>query len=115
MKENFLYCAPVEIVLNRSEVDKGLPKDSFHYIPVDKAFKTLMEDKSFIEMMDRERQLKYRKAGVIYDVKDGQVYSNMEYFKNNPDAFCAIFYSGKLSKLFQNFLLMAKHSNQFFS
>ena len=105
VQENFQYCAPLEIVLNKSEVEKGIPKDSFHYIPVDEAFKTLVEDKSFNEMMDKDKDLKQRKAGVIYDVKDGQVYSNMEYFKQNPDAFCAIFYSGKLSKLSANFLI----------
>ena len=57
IKTHFNYVGPVEYILNKDEVKAGLSKkDVFHYVPVDKALKLLVEDRTFIEMMDRERE-----------------------------------------------------------
>ena len=97
IQEQFQYCSPIEIVLNQPEVDQGLPKDCFHYVPVTESFRLLMEDDSYIEMQEKVRGEEHRgEAGVLRDVKDGSAYRNIEYFKRNPDAMCAIFYSDAL-------------------
>ena len=98
IKEHFHYCSPIEIVLNKDDVAKGLPKEAYHYVPVTKAFKLLMEDDGFMEMTEKEREFKKNIPGVIVDVKDGLAYKNIKYFKENPGAMCAIFYSDALGK-----------------
>ena len=57
-----------------------------------------MEDDGFMEMTEKEREFKKNIPGVIVDVKDGLAYKNIKYFKENPGAMCAIFYSDALGK-----------------
>ena len=83
----------MEIILNPEEIKLGKPKDSFHYVPVVNAFIQLLEDSSFMELLERERETDKSKKDTIKDLKDGSVYQSVDFFKQNPDAFAAIFYS----------------------
>ena len=94
--ENFKYVAPHEIILNQSDVNRGLPKDVIHYIPVCEAFKALVEDPTMINILQTDKEKSGRKVDVIDDVKDGNLYKNIEFFKQNPSAYAAIFYSDVL-------------------
>lgn len=97
IKENFKYCSPKEVVLNKEEIEVGCPKECFHYVPIDEALKLLLEDKGLHELVEKERCILGEKAThVVSDVKDGEVYKNVPFFKENPEAYCALFYSDAL-------------------
>ena len=90
--ENFNFTAPIEVLLNKDEVQLGAKKDVFHYVPLHAALRSLLEDETFISMMnksDNRNQLNDR----ISDIYDGLHYKNNEFFQRNPDAFALIFYS----------------------
>ena len=93
VKENFKYVSPIEYVLNKNEVSVGKPNDVFHYVPVVQSFKLLVEDQTFIVMMDKEREKEKLDKDVLKDIKDGSVYKNVPFFKDNPNALVGIFYS----------------------
>ena len=96
IRDNFKYVAPQEIVLNETEVKNGVPKDVLHYIPVIETFKHILEDKTMIKVLEKAREERNSKEGVIRDIKDGRMYKRLDFFKNNPDALVAIFYSDAL-------------------
>ena len=93
---NFKYVPPLEIVLNKAEVDMGAAKDCFHYIPVAESLKNLLEDPTMIEVFERVREEDKRKPGVLRDIKDGSAYKNVQFFQQNPGAYVALFYSDAL-------------------
>ena len=45
VREKMTYVPPVEILLNKSEVERGLPRDVIHYIPLQEALRTLFRGK----------------------------------------------------------------------
>ena len=77
--DNFKYVAPREIILNQEEVDRGLPKEVVHYIPILETFKHLVEDRSFIEVLEKSRNEAKDNNDVIKDIKDGSVYQSVEF------------------------------------
>ena len=91
IKENMQYVAPVEILLNKTEVENGAPKEVVHYIPLQDALKTLLEDKSVIKMFESERNSE--KKGAITDIVDGSLYKDNPYFKENENAMGLLIYS----------------------
>ena len=94
IRKNFNYVAPVEYVLNQEEVNSGKSsKEVFHYIPLVEAFRNLVEDRSFIEVMEKEREKEKNDKNVLHDIRDGEVYQNVEYFQRNPEALVCIMYS----------------------
>ena len=92
VQENMKYVPPVEILLNKSEVDKGEKKDVIHYVPLEDSIRALLEDKSVIEMFEKEKN-KEVNSDKIVDIKDGSLYKNSSYFRENPDALSFLFYS----------------------
>ena len=94
IKEHFKYCAPVGIVLNKEEVTNGAKPDHVHYIPIKESFKHLVEDKSFIEVLEQERDKTQKKnPEILRDLTDGSAFRENSFFKQNPGAFAAHFYS----------------------
>ena len=94
IKENFKYVSPVEIILNSEDHRNGAPKDCLHYVPVIQSFKTLIEDKSLCEVLEKKRNEVHSKPkGVVRDFTDGEAFTKNQFFMENPGAFCAHFYS----------------------
>ena len=90
---NFEYVPPVELLLNKEEVKAGASKDVFHYIPVKESFKHLIEDKSLVDVLVREREKEKRDKNVLQDLRDGTAFQTNPFFQKNPGAFAAHFYS----------------------
>ena len=90
IQENPNYVGPIEVLLNKAEVQQGVRKDVFHYVPVIDSFKTLIQDPSFNKMVAMKRTVNDDK---IRDIKDGSVFKTNEYFQSNPEAYAAIVYS----------------------
>ena len=103
LKERFIHVSPVEIVLNPKAVkNKTESKAVIHYVPIIDAFKNLIQDPSFIDVM--ECNVQNSDTETLKDVKDGHLYRNNPFFKNNPSAYTMMIYSdaielGKPSKL----------------
>ena len=93
VQENMRYVGPVEILLNKSEVEKGQKKDVIHYVPMEAAMKNLLEDKSVRRMFQAEENKEPTDPGKITDIKDGSLLKTNKYFQDNPDALAFLFYS----------------------
>ena len=93
IKEHFKYIPPLEIILNKEAYERGEPKDVIHYIPVTKSFQLLIEDKSFNDVMRKERDNVEKNIGVLKDFTDGSAFKENVFFKNNPGAYAGQFYS----------------------
>ena len=93
VEENMNYVAPVEIILNKSEVDNGQAKDVLHYIPLDVALKNLLEDRSLVKLFEEEEKMPPKDATKITDILDGSLYKSNPFFKENKDALSLLFYS----------------------
>ena len=91
--QNFKWVPPVEYVLNEEEVKNGAKPDVIHYIDVKESFKHLIEDKSLVEVLEQEREKPYKNDGVFRDLRDGSAFKENIFFKENPGAFAAHFYS----------------------
>ena len=89
--ENMKYVKPVQYVLNKDEVSRGSPKDVVLYVPIDESLACLLEDQSFIKMMEKSSYYP-RDEDVLKEVIDGSIYKT-NYFKENPDAYGIILYS----------------------
>ena len=88
------FVEPIEIMLNESEVKKGVKKDVFHYIPIVDSLKVLVQDKSFKKMMAKEQTNVIEKVGdQISDISDGLSLKTNSYFRSHPDAYGLHFYS----------------------
>ena len=90
VQESPSYVGPIEILLNKSEVQAGMKKDVLHYVPIVDSFKTLVQDTSFNKMVSMKKR---RNDTKVRDMKDGTVFHNSEYFQSNPEAFAALLYS----------------------
>ena len=94
IRQNFKYVAPVQITLNSSEVSKGESPDVFHYIPIKESFRVLIEDKSFNDVLEAQRDDSGQcNKGVLRDLRDGEAFKGNTFFKENPGAYAALFYS----------------------
>ena len=92
LKEKFTHVSPVEIVLNPKAVkNKKESKAVIHYVPIIDTFKNLVQDPSFIEAMESNVQNNDRET--LKDVKDGHIYRNNPFFKQNPSAYTMMIYS----------------------
>ena len=89
------YVAPVELILNKTEVEVGKPKDVVHYVPLIKSLSNLLMDKTLSKMMSKIGT-NDRKTGSISDVMDGSLARSSVFFKNNSDALPLILYSDAL-------------------
>ena len=93
IQSNFSYVAPVELILNKTDVEKGLPKDVVHYVPIGSALRILLQDKSFIQMMARFNSEMRDTDLKITDIKDGSNYKSKDFFIQNHGALSLLFYS----------------------
>ena len=91
IREDTNYNHPQEIVLNKAEVRKGTRKEVIHYVSIVESFKTLVQDSSFIKMLNGKKV--QRADDKIRDIKDGSVYRTNSYFNKNPEAYTALLYS----------------------
>ena len=91
--DNMKYDAPIEILLNKEEVENGGKREICHYVPIQNSLKTLMEDKTMVAMMERERNRPSGESIKICDIKDGNFIKSNEYFKINKEAHGIILYS----------------------
>ena len=92
LKDKFIYVPPQEIILNPKAVkDKKESKAVVHYVPVDESFKNLVQDPSFVEAA--ENFIQNEDSETLKDVKDGLLYKNNSFFKENPSAFTMMIYS----------------------
>ena len=97
IQEHFQYIAPVEIVLNKDEVVRGKPKDVVHYVPICESFKALIQDKSLNEVWRSHREKNnLQEDDVLTDLLDGTQFEDNTFFKNNPGAYAAHFYSDSI-------------------
>ena len=92
LRENFHVIQPREIVLNPEEMRHGAKKESYQYLPLEPAMKTLLEDRSFIEALDESKNRPVE-AGVYREFKDGSFYKSLDYFRRNPGALAGAIYS----------------------
>ena len=75
VRQNFKYVAPVQITLNSSEVSKGASPDVFHYIPTNESLRVIMEDKSFNDVLEAQREDSGQcNKGVLRDLRDGEAF-----------------------------------------
>ena len=94
MDDNFHLVKPREICLNPEAVKNGSPKEVIHYVPLLKAFKTLVEDYTFNVALENARNdERTEKDDLIEDVKDGEAYKTSQYFIDNPEAYSMMLYS----------------------
>jgi len=93
IQENFKYVHPVEIVLNKDAVRRGEAKDVIHYIPVTRSATILLEDVTLNTVFEEERNKDKVDRNVISDFVDGDAFKKNKFFKNNPGAYAAHFYS----------------------
>ena len=94
IKNRMKYIAPEEIILNKNEVREGSKKDFVHYVPITETIRTLLKDPSMNKMLAK-KTLKHTNMdnSRIYDLKDGTVYNQNEYFLSNPEAYSILLYS----------------------
>ena len=90
VRENMQYVAPIEILLNKSEVERGEKKDVIHYIPLIDTIKSLMEDRSVMKMLENQKS---NKKSVIADIMDGTCYISNSFFQDNENTMGLILYS----------------------
>ena len=91
LKENFVYIAPEQIVLNQVEMKRdGCAKEVMHYVSIVETMKNLVKDNTFIEVTENNTS---GQDYPIRDVKDGLVYRNNPYFSSNPGAFTLMLYA----------------------
>ena len=95
VKQSMQYVAPVELILNKTEVEVGKPKDVVHYVPLITSLSNLLMDKTLSKMMSKIGT-NDRKTGSISDVMDGTLSRSSVFFKNNSDALPLILYSDAL-------------------
>ena len=93
IKEHFKYVDPIEVVLNQDEVKLGKPKEVYHYVPIIPSMKHLLEDRTFIEVLEKERNKDIPEKDILRDIKDGSMYECVDYFIKNPEAFVGVLYS----------------------
>ena len=93
VKENMKYVDPLEIVLNKSGVERGESKDVVHYIPIIDTLKNLMEDKTVIKMLDVNGMNEVNNDSAIGDITDGSVFRSNQFFQENRDAMGLMLYS----------------------
>ena len=92
LKSNFKYVEPEEILLNPNEVMKRKePRAVMHYVPIIETVKNIVQDSTFLEVT--ENKFYDKSKAEIKDVKDGIIYKQNEYFKDNPEAMTLLLYS----------------------
>ena len=96
--ENFDYIAPLEIVLNQDEIDRGKPKETVHYVPIHETLKVIFGDPTYQKVVTRENSGE-RSIDCLNDIKDGFLFQNSEYFQENPSALPLILYSDGVETL----------------
>ena len=93
MLNNFDVVLPEEIILNEEGIKEGEKKESFQYVPLEKSMKVLLQDPTYLKVMEDVRNKDVSKPGVLEDIKDGRNYQNIKYFQDNPQAKCGLIYS----------------------
>ena len=90
---HFKFVAPVEITMNKEQVEEGFAKEVVHYVPIKESFKHLIQDKSFLSVIENARNERKRNKGVLSDIMDGLAFLENSYFRDNPGAYAGHFYS----------------------
>ena len=98
--EHFKLVPPVEIILNAEDMKNNkAKKESYQYIPLIDSMKTLLEDPTFIDMIEREKdaQLEADSEDVVYqDIGDGHLRKSSSFFIDNPEALTGFIYSDEI-------------------
>ena len=90
---NFDVVLPEEIILNEEGIKNGEKKESFQYVPLVKSMKVLLQDPTYLKVMEEVKNSDVSKPGVLEDIKDGRNYQSIKYFQDNPQAKCGMLYS----------------------
>jgi hypothetical protein len=91
LKTHFIYVPPEEILLNPKQIkEERAPKDVIHYVPVIETFKNLIQDCSFLAMEERNV---VPESESLVDVKDGELFKQNPFFRQNPSAYTMMLYS----------------------
>ena len=61
-----------------------------HYVPIIETVKNIVQDSTFLEVTERFND---KSKAEIKDVKDGIIYKQNKYFKDNPEAMTLLLYS----------------------
>ena len=93
LRKHFKFIEPTEIVLNGDAVKTGAKKECFHYVNIIDSFKALIEDKNVLEAIEDSRSEQPLDDDLLSDIKDGFLYKNLDYFRQNPEALVGTFYS----------------------
>ena len=93
VRDHMKYVAPIEIVLNKSEVLQGRSKDVIHYVPLTESIKNLLEDPSCIKMMKQFGAFKEVDDDSLNDIVDGELYKNNRFIQNNQNVYGLMLYS----------------------
>ena len=92
LKSNFKYVEPEEILLNPNGVEKRKePRAVMDYVPIIETVRNLVQDSTFLEVT--ENMINDKSMADIKDVKDGMIYKQNIYFKDNPEAMTLLLYS----------------------
>ena len=92
LEQNFHFVKPREVILNPEEVKYGAKKEVVHYVPIMEAIRKLIEDETFTKVVEIAAN-QDKEKGVLRDIKDGLIYQNSGYFKDNPQAMALMLYS----------------------
>ena len=91
---HFKIVPPKEIVLNKEEVKKGAKKESYQYISLLESMAMFVEDPTVIEVLEETRNKQVNSRDIVYkEVKDGTLYKDLPYFKENADALVGLIHS----------------------
>jgi hypothetical protein len=102
IKKTFNYVQYKEVSLGKKLVRKKKGQkliisekdETFIYIPILESLNQLLSNKRIAAIILRKPKL--CEAGVMYDICDGSIYRNDEYFKEHPDALVLILYHDEL-------------------
>lgn len=99
IKESFSNVKPETIRLN--PINETKP-ESYQYVSLKSSIKTLLEDDSY----QRQKKSDPYKAeeGIVKDVRDGEIFKQNQYFKDNPDSVPIIMFQDELEEKLQIFL-----------
>ena len=93
ISSHFKLINPVEIILNPNDVRYGAKKECYHYVPIQESFRVLVEDKSFNNALECQRNEPPHNSHTFKDVKDGNEFRESDYFIKNPEAYALLLYS----------------------
>ena len=92
METHFKYNKPKEIVLNPNEIKEGKPKECYHYISIIDGLRNLLEDPTFVAVMEKARNSEVD-PDIVCNFTDGTLVKSLPYLQANPGAYSLGLYS----------------------